>query len=86
MKISIPKGYTVKNMKDLNLDVTYKDKDNTPYLFQSNATQEGDVVVVSIKEYYKQIFAPVQRYEDYRKVINAAADFNKVTLVLEKKK
>ncbi len=86
MKISIPKGYTVKNMKDLNLDVTYKDKDNMPYLFQSNATQEGDVVVVSIKEYYKQIFAPVQRYEDYRKVINAAADFNKVTLVLEKKK
>jgi hypothetical protein len=27
---------------------------------------------------------PIAFYEDFRKVVNAAADFNKVTLVLEK--
>jgi hypothetical protein len=36
--------------------------------------------------YYTAIYAPLHRYEDFRKVINAAADFNKVTLVLEKLK
>jgi hypothetical protein len=46
---------------------------------------DKNVMVVTIREYYKEIVAPVARYEDFRKVINAAADFNKVILVLEKK-
>jgi len=85
IKIHIPAGYQVKNAKDLKIDVTYVDKDEMPFLFQSDYQVKGDVVEVTIKEYYKQIFAPLSRYEDFRKVINAAADFNKVTLVLEKK-
>jgi hypothetical protein len=86
IQIKIPSGYTFKNLSDLNFDVTYKDKNETPFLFQSSYTLTGDVLKVHIIEYYKQIYAPLSRYEDYRKVINAAADFNKVTLVLEKAK
>ncbi len=85
IKIHIPSGYQVKNAKDLKIDVTYTDKDSMPFLFQSDYAVKGDVLEVTIKEYYKQIYAPLARYEDFRKVINAAADFNKVTLVLEKK-
>lgn len=86
IKIKIPEGYTVKNPHDLRFDVTYREDDRTPYLFQSVYNLENQLLTVVIKEYYKEIIAPVKRYEDYRKVINAAADFNKVTLVLEKTK
>jgi hypothetical protein len=85
IKIHLPKGYQVKNLKDLKSDITYRDKDNIPFLFKSDYTLTDDLLEVRIEEYYKQIYAPLSRYEDFRKVINAAADFNKITLVLEKK-
>jgi hypothetical protein len=86
IKLSIPDGYQLKNPDDLKFNVVYTDKDEVPFLFQSEYTLDNNVLKVTIKEYYKQIFAPLARYEDYRKVINAAADFNKVTLIFEKKK
>lgn len=86
IRIKIPDGYLVKNPGDLKMDVTYKEGDKTPYLFQSDYTLKENVLAIVIHEYYKEIFAPLSRYEDFRKVINAAADFNKVTLVFEKKK
>jgi len=84
IRINIPAGYTVKNAQDVKIDITYKDGDKTPFLFQSDYAVTDKGLEVTIREYYKQISAPVDRYEDFRKVINAAADFNKVTLVLEK--
>lgn len=85
IKIHLPKGYQIKNLNDLKLDITYRDKDNVPFLFKSNYTLTDNLLEVRIEEYYKQIYAPLSRYEDFRRVINAAADFNKITLVLEKK-
>lgn len=85
IKIHLPEGYQVKNLNDLNLDITYRDKDDLPFLFRSNYKLSGNLLEVRVEEYYKQIYAPRSRYEDFRKVINAAADFNKITLVLEKK-
>jgi hypothetical protein len=86
IKINIPAGYTVRNPHELKFDVTYQENEKMPFLFQSDYTIENGLLTVMIKEYYKQLFVPLRRYEDYRKVINAAADFNKVTLVLEKAK
>lgn len=86
IRIRLPKGYMVKNLQDLKFDVTYKEKDEVPFLFQSDYAMKDDLLTVTINEYYKQLYAPMTRYEDYRKVINAAADFNKITLVLEKVK
>lgn len=84
--IHLPQGYRVRNASDLKFDVTCKDGNDVPFLFQSSVTQQGDVLTVTIQEYYKKIRVPKTRYEEFRKVINAAADFNKVTLVLEKVK
>ncbi|HRG10897.1 MAG TPA: hypothetical protein PLJ08_20150, partial [Cyclobacteriaceae bacterium] len=64
--------------------VEYKDGVQVPFLFVSDYTQQGSMITVKISEYYKQLYAPLDRYEDFRKVINAAADFNKITLVLMK--
>lgn len=85
IKFTIPKGYTINNIDALNANVEYKDVNFIPFSFASSYTINGDVVTVKIEEYYKQLYAPIERFEDFRKVINAAADFNKVTLVLIKK-
>lgn len=86
IRFTIPDGYSIRNPQDLKFDVRYQDGNQTPFLFVSDYTLENNILTVKIQEHYKQIYAPLSRYEDYRKVINAAADFNKVTLVLEKKK
>ena len=85
IKIQLPKGYQVKNLNDLKLNISYTDKDQVPFLFKSDYIMKDNVLEVRVEEYYKQIYAPLSRYEDFRKVVNAAADFNKITLVLEKK-
>jgi hypothetical protein len=85
IKVIIPAGYTIKNPQDLKIDVTYQDGDKTPFLFQSDYKLDGQNLSVFVLEFYKEIYAPLEKYEDFRKVINAAADFNKITLVLEKK-
>ena len=84
--IQLPAGYTLKNADDLNFDVTFTDKDRKPFVFKSSYTISGNMLELAIHEYYEDILVPIQRYEDFRKVVNAAADFNKVTLVFEKKK
>jgi hypothetical protein len=52
--------------------------------FVSSYEQNGNTLKITIKENYNSIFYPVQQYEEFKKVINASADFNKVVLVLDK--
>ncbi len=85
IRFHIPTGYRVNNMEALKMRVEYKDGDQLPFSFVSDYTEKGNEVTVKIDEFYKDLYAPLERYEDFRKVINAAADFNKVTLVLIKK-
>ncbi len=85
IQVKIPAGYVIKNPDDLNFSVIFKDGDKKPFAFISSYKIDGDHLEVLISEYYEEIRVPLERYEDFRKVINAAADFNKVTLVLEKK-
>jgi hypothetical protein len=85
IRIELPQGYSIRNPDDLKFDVKYKDQDRTPFAFVSTYSLNGNVLEVKINEYYQEIGVPVARYEEFRKVINAAADFNKVKLLLEKK-
>ena len=84
LRVHLPDGYAVKNLDDLTLRIAYQDRDLTPFIFKSDYVMNGNVLEIRIEEFYKEIFAPLSRYEDFRKVVNAAADFNKITLVLEK--
>ena len=52
--------------------------------FVSSYTLNGSVLVIDIRETYRKVFYPLDRFDQFRKVINASADFNKVVLVLEK--
>ncbi|WP_167856931.1 DUF3857 domain-containing protein [Hymenobacter aquaticus] len=82
----LPAGYSARNLKDLNFDVKAGPDATAPlFLFQSSYAVQGQTVTVTIKEHYQQIHWPKKDFEAFREVVNAAANFNKVVLVLEKK-
>ena len=85
INITIPEGYQVTNLSDLNMDVFYEDKGERTMAFTSTYKIEGNVVKISVVEYYKRVIYPLSIFENFRKVINAAADFNKITLVFVRK-
>ncbi len=84
IKFEIPQGYKVPNLKDLNKNIVFKDGTENSMGFTSSYKLEGRIVTIDVEEYYKKLNYPVEVFEQFRKVINAAADFNKITLVLEK--
>jgi hypothetical protein len=85
INFTIPDGYTIKNLDDLNINHTYQDKGQTTMGFTSSYKLENNLVKIVILEEYRRANYPLAQFEDFKKVINAAADFNKVALVLEKK-
>ncbi|RYG49719.1 MAG: DUF3857 domain-containing protein, partial [Chitinophagaceae bacterium] len=77
----LPEGYRVKNLSDLEFNVTDETKSMG---FISTYKLEGKKLTIQLHEFYKKIDYPVNQIDIFKRVINAAADFNKVTLVLEK--
>lgn len=85
INVTIPEGYTIANLNDINIENEYIDDGKTVLSFKSYYELNGNVLKITANEYYKTNRIPVAIYEDYRRVINSAADFNKVTLVMFKK-
>jgi hypothetical protein len=81
----IPEGYAVADITPMDINVALKDGETPSAGFISKATRVGNTIVVEISEYYKSLEYPIEQFESFRNVINAAADFNKRSLVLEKK-
>lgn len=81
IKFTIPEGYTITNLYEINMEVTDKEQSMG---FISSYKLNGSLLTITIHEFYKSIAYPVSRFEEFRKVINASADFNKVVLVVEK--
>ena len=79
----IPRGYNVKNPDDLNISTVVRDNNQVTMGFESSYKLEGNVLKVSVVEQYCRLQYSLSQYEDFKKIINAAADFNKVILVLE---
>ncbi|RXK57839.1 DUF3857 domain-containing protein [Lacibacter luteus] len=82
--LNIPEGYKVKNPDDLKFNLSYSSGTKTTMAFISTWKQEGNKLIIDVTEQYNQIKWPKTDYDNFVKVINAAADFNKVVLVLEK--
>lgn len=84
INVQIPKGYKIKNPDDLKLEKKYTVGGKTLSSFVSGYQLEGDVLKINIYEDYETITYPKENFEQFRSVINASADFNKVVLILEK--
>lgn len=81
LKVTIPEGYDVKGLEKLDMNIVYEDKGIG---FVSSYKLDGKLLTVTINEYYKNIELPLSAYDDFKKVINAAADFNKIKLIFTK--
>jgi len=85
LEVVIPEGYKVSNLNDLKINQTYKDNGELTMGFVSDYEVKGNLLVVHIMEEYRKTNYPLTQFADFRKIINASSDFNKVVLVLEKK-
>lgn len=85
ISFEIPDQYQVKNLEDIKMEAFFKDNEDKVFNFSSDYTLKDNVVTVHVKEYYKQINCSADHFEEFRQVINAAADFNKLTLIFERK-
>jgi hypothetical protein len=86
LAIDLPAGYAARNLPDLKMDVKTGPSATAPaYYFTSTYEQQGQQLIVNIREGYEQVYWPKKDFEAFREVVNAAANFNKVVLVLEKK-
>jgi hypothetical protein len=82
---NIPAGYTITNPSDLNMHVEMLNNGKTGCIFTSDAEVVNNQLIIISTEYYADSDYPVSRYEEFRKVINASADFNKKTILLKRK-
>jgi hypothetical protein len=86
IKVEIPSGYNVKNLEALKINIcTGNENKKKVYCFISEYSLTDNLLEVRVEEIYDEIYYPVEKCEEFRKVINAAADFNKISIILEKK-
>lgn len=85
ISFTIPDGYEIKNLNDINMNVTADYNGQQVMGFISSYTINGRELKIKLHEFYKITDLPITMLEPFRKVINASADFNKVTLILVKK-
>ncbi len=89
--INIPKGYKILNPEAARISADYLNGDvETVISFTSDYklvkdARNGDRLVITVEEMYKQLHFSTLEYERFRKVFNAAADFNNVTFVMVRK-
>ncbi|MFN7045528.1 MAG: DUF3857 domain-containing protein [Flavobacterium sp.] len=84
IKIILPKGATVKNLEKFNMSHKTDINGKTEATFVSNYKTQSDEILIENTEYYNIINYPLEHFDSYKAVINAAADFNKIVIVLNK--
>ena len=82
--IQIPAGYKATGLDNLKMNVVANENGKESCKFVSEYELKGNVLDIKIFEIYHDTFTSKSIYEPYRKVINAAADFNKISIVFEK--
>jgi hypothetical protein len=81
--LKVPSGYKLQNLEKLNFNKKVSHEGKEVMAFNSSYIYKDNLLTVNVLEYYNTIQLPVEKYNEFKEVINAAADFNKVVLVLE---
>jgi hypothetical protein len=82
IKIKLPKGMKAKNLEKFVMDFKTQIENKTQAGFVSNYSEKNGEVNVTNTEYYNVVNYPLENFTDYKNVINAAADFNKIVVIL----
>ncbi|PIQ14640.1 MAG: hypothetical protein COW67_12760, partial [Flavobacteriales bacterium CG18_big_fil_WC_8_21_14_2_50_32_9] len=75
LTVSIPDGYTITNLEKINIQNVYKEDGEIFFEFHSHYKMDGNTLTIICDEYYTVVEIPSTIFEEYRKVINSAADF-----------
>lgn len=82
IKIELPQGYHVVNPEDLIIKNTFMHEGKEVFSFNSSYEIKDRLLVITADEHYRMNLISTDKYEEYRTVINSAADFNKINLIL----
>lgn len=85
LSVEIPEGYVCKGLDQLDINNVIVVEGETIMRFVCTHTYEDQLLTITINEDYEELELDKSQYNDYRKVVNSAADFNKIILVLEPK-
>ena len=78
--VSIPSGYSVEGLEELNASV-----DNESGSFTSTAKVDGDKLIISTQKIYKKIFDKKESWPNYVAFLEQAYKFSQSKVVLKKK-
>lgn len=84
IEMPIPAGYHIDDISALKMNVSMMNNGKESCYFRSDAMLQGDLLIITSEENYSETFYPQEKFEEFRRVINAAADFNKKTVLLMK--
>ena len=84
LTINIPAGYKATNLEELVIKKVCTIGGAEAATFSSNYQVKGDQIIVTVYEDYKRVDYPLTSFNEFKEVINAAADFNKRNIVFEK--
>jgi hypothetical protein len=85
LEIAIPDNYKITNADELKIDKKCVIDGKDVAQFLSEYKMEGNKIIITVYEDYRVTKYPLASFDGFKSVINAAADFNKKTLVFEKK-
>lgn len=81
--LNIPEGYTCQGLEKLKIkNVLHNENNEVLIQFISDYEVKNNQLIITINEDYNVLELDKKYYNEYRKVINAAADFNNLTIVL----
>jgi hypothetical protein len=80
--IEIPENIKITNLDELNINQVTSDQ---KCRFISSYVLEGNKLTITVEERYDRTYFTASEYKEYETVMNKAADFNKIVLVMEKK-
>jgi len=82
--VNIPEGYDVEGLESLIIDKKYvASNGKVTAKFESNYKLKDSKIIITIEEFYKTHEFDLNKYEEFREVINAASDFNKAAILFK---
>lgn len=81
IKVAIPEGYTPEGLESLVINEKLEEDGEVLCSFESSYQIKNKSIEISIEEIYAVNKFSKGSYEAFRKVINAASDFNKATIL-----
>lgn len=82
IKIVLPDGAKIKNLDKFVMNFKTDLNGKTEAAFLSNYSQNKNEVTIENTEYYNIVNYPLASFDQYKAVINAAADFNKIVVIV----